>query len=316
MNEDTLSLASDPLSTALMKMKLRAFINLTLDAGGAWAFDFPALEGFTLNAVRKGESWLSVAGQRENVHLRAGDCFLMTGGRRFSLARDLGSKKRQRAEELFAIARDGVVTCQGGGDFLVVGTLFRFEGHLARVVFGRLPPVIHIAGDLDQAAVLRWSLERFGAELQGSGIGRSLMLNHLAPIMLLQTLRIYRASASHEDNWLVALSDPRFSRVFDAVHADFRRPWSLQEFAQVAGMSRSGFALTFKKKVGISPMDYLANWRTQVACELLQASDESLSSVASAVGYSSESAFSVAFNKIVGCRPGAYRKSRGGGLGA
>lgn len=94
------------------------------------------------------------------------------------------------------------------------------------------------------------------------------------------------------------------------MHVQFEREWSLEELAGLARMSRSGFALTFKKKVGVSPMDYLANWRMQVACELLQAGNESRSAIASAVGYASESAFSVAFNKIVKCRPGAYRASR------
>jgi AraC-like DNA-binding protein len=75
-------------------------------------------------------------------------------------------------------------------------------------------------------------------------------------------------------------------------------------------MSRSGFALAFKKKVGLAPMDYLANWRMQTACELLQGSESRVAAIASAVGYASESAFSVAFNKIVKCRPGVYRSLR------
>jgi AraC-like DNA-binding protein len=91
------------------------------------------------------------------------------------------------------------------------------------------------------------------------------------------------------------------------MHASFERDWSLEELAKLAGMSRSGFASTFKKKVGVSPLEYLTHWRMQAACELLEAGDENLSAIASAVGYASESAFSVAFNKVVKCRPGAYR---------
>ena len=310
MNEDTSAAANDPLSGALMRMKLRALVNVALDAGGKWAVDFPALDGFSLNVIERGECWLWVERHREKVRLRTGDCFLLTGGRTFSLARDVSPKKRQRFAELLAHARNGVVTAQGGGDCLVVGTLFRFDGHLPQIVFGRLPPVIHIAGDSDQAAVLRWSLDRFRAELRGAGVGRSLMLNHLAPIMLLQTLRIYLGSSPGDENWLVALSDPRLSKVIEVMHAELQYDWSLAELANLAGMSRSGFALAFKKKVGVAPMDYLANWRMQVACDLLQAGDDAVSAVAAAVGYSSDSAFSVAFNKIVKCRPGAYRSQR------
>jgi AraC-like DNA-binding protein len=77
----------------------------------------------------------------------------------------------------------------------------------------------------------------------------------------------------------------------------------------VAGLSRSGFALNFKKQVGISPMDYLTNWRIQIACELLQAGGRSLSEIANAVGYESDSSFSDAFKRILKCRPGFYRKN-------
>ena len=300
-------LPGDPLSGALMKMKLRAFVNLTLDAGGNWGIDFPGQQGLTMNVVERGECWLSIA--REKVRLRVGDCILLTGGRPFTIARDLSVKRRQRAEDLFAKVRGGVVTCGGGGDVLIAGTVFRFEGHLPQIVLGRLPPVIHIAGDSDQAAVLRWSLERFGAELRGTGVGRSLMLNHLAPIMLLQTLRIYLQTTKSDDSWLAALSDPRLAKVLQTMHSEFEREWSLEDFANLASMSRSGFALTFKKKVGVAPMDYLACWRMQAACERLQESNDSIAAVARAVGYASESAFSAAFVKIVRCRPGAYRAS-------
>ena len=308
MLENTLSSSSDSLSVALSKMKLRAFNNVALDAGGRWAIDFPAYDGFTLNVVQKGECRLAIEGRRETIHLESGDCFLLTGGRKFSLGSDLTWPVRLRAEELYAEAHDGRVTCQGGGDFLVIGTIFRFEGHLPSLLFGRLPPVIHVKGGSDQTAVLRWSLERFSTELRGNGVGRSLFLGHLAPIMLLQMLRIYLASAPKDENWLVALSHPRLSKVLAVMQSKYERNWTLDQLADLAGMSRSGFALTFKNKVGVPPMVYLTNWRIQIACELLEAGEDGVSTVAAAVGYRSESAFSVAFRNIVKCRPGAYRR--------
>ena len=242
------------------------------------------------------------------IHLEAGDCFLLTGGKKFSLGSDLTVRARFKAEELYAEAHDGKVTCQGGGDFLVIGIIFRFEGHLPSLLFGRLPPVIHVEGGSDQTAVLRWSLERFSSEMREDGVGRSLLLSHLAPIMLLQMLRIYLASAPKDENWLVALSHPRLAKVLAAMQSEYERDWTLDQLADLAGMSRSGFAMTFKNKVGVAPMVYLANWRIQVACELLEAGEDTISTVAAAVGYRSESAFSVAFRNIVKCRPGAYRR--------
>jgi AraC-like DNA-binding protein len=309
MIETIPSSVCDPLSTALTRMKLRAFINVALDAGGAWAIDFPPYAGFTLNVVQKGECWLHAEGSEDQVRLKAGDCFLLTGGKKFTLATDLRLKKRQRAENLFPDAQGGLATCNGGGDFFAAGTIFRFEGHLPAILFRRLPPVIYTDGNDDQAAVLRWSQERFSVEMRGTRAGRSLMLSHLAPMMLLQMLRIYLASAPKAENSLAAFSHPQLSRVLDAMQTRYREDWSLKRCAELANMSRSGFALTFRRKMGVAPMVYLLNWRMQIACELLQTGDQPLSAIARTVGYGSESAFSAAFCKTMKHRPGEYRRT-------
>jgi AraC-like DNA-binding protein len=300
--------ADDVLSATLSKMKLKALTAVALDAGGRWAIEYPAYDVLRLHMVIAGECWLAVAGEEQTYRLRAGDCFLLPHARSYVLARDLSIKKRLPAQRLIGTAQNGVVVCNGGGDFFGVGSAFQLDGHFQEIVFGRLPPVIHIPGQAEQAVVLRWSLERFAAEVRSRHAGRALMLRHLAPIMLVQTFRSYLASAGGEKNWFVALSDPRLSKAIGAMQSEHARSWSLDDLARTAGLSRAGFALSFKKWIGVTPMEYLAQWRMQIACELLQEGDRRLAEVASAVGYESESAFSVAFTRIVGCRPGHYRR--------
>ncbi len=113
--------------------------------------------------------------------------------------------------------------------------------------------------------MLRCSLNRFNAEMRGGGVGRSLMLAHLAPILLLQVLRLYPASFPKDENWLVALSNPSLAKVVDAIQTEYGQACSLGRFAKLANMSRSGLSFTFKKKVGVPPMVYLLNWRMQIA---------------------------------------------------
>ena len=84
------------------------------------------------------------------------------------------------------------------------------------------------------------------------------------------------------------------------MHTD--KEWSLERFAKLAKMSRSGLALTFRKKIGVAPMVYLLNWRMQIACELLKTGDQAIANIATVVGYGSESAFSNAFYKVIKCR--------------
>ena len=300
---------NDVLSATLSKMKLKALTAATLDAGGRWAIEFPAVDVLRLQVVLAGECWLAVEGETPAYHLRAGDCVLLPHAKRHVVAADLSIKRRLQAHRLRWKAQDGVVAveCNGGGEFFSVGSAFQLDGHFQEIVFGRLPSVIYVPAHAEQAAVLRWGLERFGAEVRNRHAGRALMLNHLAPIMLLQTLRSYLASAGHEKNWFVALSDPRLGKAITAMQSDHARSWSLEELARAAGLSRAGFALNFRKWIGVTPMEYLTQWRMQIACELLQ-EDRRIAEVASAVGYESESAFSVAFTRIVRCRPGHYRR--------
>jgi AraC-like DNA-binding protein len=87
------------------------------------------------------------------------------------------------------------------------------------------------------------------------------------------------------------------------MHDDPAHRWTLQELAERVGMSRSIFALRFKKKVGATPMEYLTRWRMLLAGDRLKNSDDSLSVIASSLGYESESAFGKAFRRIMGCSP-------------
>jgi AraC-like DNA-binding protein len=301
---------SDTLSDALMKMKLKSSAAGVVSGAGKWAFEYPAFEGFKLHVLLKGESYITMDGTSKTLHLKSGDCVLMTGKKPLVVASDPSVKKRLKMKDLLVLQRNGVITINGGGELLSIGTHFEFDGHLPKLLFGNLPNCIHVAEHSDQAAVLRWSLERYKAEFFSQRPGRALVLNHLTHIMLLQILRIYlEAVPKGKQSWLVAISDPQMSRVFEVMHSQYQHPWSLESLAKVAGLSRSGFALSFKKKVGIAPLDYLTNWRMQIACNLLRTDGYTIASVAGAIGYDSESAFSVAFKRIMQCRPGQYQRA-------
>lgn len=302
-------LDQDVLSSVLMRMKLKASAASSLDAGGQWALQFPAYEHFKLQVLLKGEAWISVDGERETYHAKAGDCILFTGGKSFVVAKDLTIEEKINVETLYSSAKNGVLSISPGGEFLSVGNIVQFDGHLHKIMFANLPPVIHIPGHLDQAAVLRWSIELFRAEYLERKVGRSLIMNNLTTIMLLQIFRIHMASASAQRNWLSALRDPKLSKAIEAMHREYQKGWSLDSLAKIAGLSRSGFALNFKTQVGVTPMDYLTNWRIQIACAHLKEDELSMFEIANAVGYESESAFSDAFKRVLNCRPGFYQKN-------
>ena len=58
---------------------------------------------------------------------------------------------------------------------------------------------------------------------------------------------------------------------------------------------------------GKGPLDYLTGWRVELAADRLRRGDGTLASIARDVGYGSESALSVAFKRVTGASPTAYR---------
>ncbi len=92
------------------------------------------------------------------------------------------------------------------------------------------------------------------------------------------------------------------------MHDDPARRWTLQELAEHLGMSRSAFALKFRKTVGTSTMEYLSRWRMLLAGDRLTHSGDSVSAIAASLGYESESAFSAAFKRIMKRSPRQYSR--------
>jgi AraC-like DNA-binding protein len=92
-----------------------------------------------------------------------------------------------------------------------------------------------------------------------------------------------------------------------ALHREPREPWTVERLARVVGLSRSVLADRFTFMIGRPPMQYLALWRMQLASRLLL-DGRPVASVAGAVGYESESAFSRTFKKLVGRPPATWRR--------
>ena len=298
----------DPLSDVLSLLKPRSSISAGLAAGGDWAIRFPPHEGVKFNAVLRGACWVSVDGDPQARRIEEGDCFLLTKQRPFVFATDR-SLEPINSRAIYEGIGDGIATCNGGGDFFLIGGRFVFAGDHAEVLFGALPALVHVREASSQASVLRWGLDQLARELRDRQPGGSLLSEHLAHIMLVQVLRLYLTAEQHAGvGWFYALSDRQLGAVISAMHADPAHRWTIAELGRLAGMSRSTFAERFKQRVGASPMEYLTRWRMLVAGDRLRGTNETISALALSLGYESESAFSTAFKKVMSCSPRQYRR--------
>ena len=300
----------DPLSDVLALLKPVSHVSAGFDVGGDWSVQFTDMNGFIkCYAIVSGACWLAVEGVADPVRLKAGESFVLPSGRPFRLAGDLALEPVD-AHSIFPPARQGgIVTVNGGGDLFLVGSRFAVQGAHAGMLLGSLPPIIHLSRQADQAA-LRWLVERMMLELSEPQPGGFLIAQHLAHIMLMQALRLHLAQATSDVGWFFALADKQISAAIAAIHGDPARRWTLHDLAKRAGMSRSNFALRFKETVGETPMGYLARWRMVLAADRMENSNDPVSAIGQSLGYESESSFSMAFKRVMGCAPRQYARRR------
>jgi len=121
-------------------------------------------------------------------------------------------------------------------------------------------------------------------------------------------LRLLMESGEVHGGLLSGLSHPRLRNALAAMHEAPAKEWTLDELANVAGMSRSVFATTFRETLGITPGQYLQGWRVRLAQKALRRG-RPLKIIAAEVGYGSEAALSRAFKAQSGQSPRQWRTS-------
>ncbi len=101
----------------------------------------------------------------------------------------------------------------------------------------------------------------------------------------------------------------KLERARGEIMRDFRRDWSLDDMADLAGYSPSRFSALYKSTYGRSPVDDLINTRLENAKLLLLYSNMAVSDIAESVGFSSIYYFSKHFKKKEGLSPLAFKGS-------
>lgn len=146
-------------------------------------------------------------------------------------------------------------------------------------------------------------------EARQESFGRQLVLDKLADALFVMALRHHIATARERRGLIAALIDARLARVLEAMHADPGRPWTVAMLAELAHQSRTAFAQHFNDVLGVSPYQYLTEWRMAEALRLLADPKQSAATIAEKLGYQTEAAFRRAFKKIHGYGPGRARRA-------
>jgi AraC-like DNA-binding protein len=297
----------DPLSQIFALFEVRSVATAHFKAGGDWALQFPAKPYVKFNAVLRGTCWITIPGT-EPVKLHCGDTFLMTDAPQFVLSSAPDLTAQEAAPVL--LQEPPNILRFGGDETVLIGGGFIFADSGTQFLKNMLPAFIHIPAQQAMTGILRTTLTMLDQELSlnPDQMGASVMTRRLADILLVQGLRAYSAqqAGTKTAGWIGALADRHIGKVLFEIHQDIARNWTLEHMANIAGMSRSGFALRFKTLVGQAPLAYIYMWRMQIARNELRNLQTPVIDIATRLGYGSESAFGNAFKRAFGTSPRRY----------
>ena len=194
--------------------------------------------------------------------------------------------------------------------FAVCGQ-FKFDNDIFHPLLDNLPAILHVPGNESYNTTwLDSALGFIAHEAAAERPGAFAIIDRLSEIIFIQVIRAYVNASKSSIPFIAALRDAQISRALSEIH---NRPDSYlkaEKLGRMVGMSRSAFFNRFSELVGRTPHQYLSLVRMQKAGHLLTTTQRPLTTIADSVGFTSEAAFSTAFKRHFGLRPGEYRKKR------
>jgi AraC-like DNA-binding protein len=158
---------------------------------------------------------------------------------------------------------------------------------------------------------MRDTVELLDLETRNRSPGALAIADRAFEVLFVQALRAQSAPQVGEapaSGFMVALADPVLRRVLEAMHAQPAERWTIEKLADSVELSRSGLTERFTNVIGVPPMQYLIDWRMQLARSLLTGTQRSIADIAKRAGYDSAAGFRRRFKARQGAAPTQFRK--------
>jgi AraC-like DNA-binding protein len=328
MNQDT-------LSDVLQAVRLRGAVFYYVSLCGKWSAEAVAANEMAAavmpgadhvieyHMIAKGDGWVAVEGLPP-VRLAAGDIVMFPHGDAHVLSNAPELRpNRITADWVYAtrheskpiplsfhhgVVEPGAVMPVENAEAVIVCGFIGCDLRPFNPLIASLPRILHIpAGKTG-----RWVahvIDQAAAESRAPRAGSDALLARLSEMLFVEVVRIYvDALPEQSEGWLCGLRDRYIGNALALLHDRPAKPWTIEELGKEVGLSRSALHERFLQLIGQTPMQYLINWRMQLASTLLRTTNANVASVAGDVGYNSEAAFARAFKRAVGMPPATWRR--------
>lgn len=336
-------MSRDTLSDVLRSVRMRSAVYFLVSAEGSWAAETPASREIAdavmpgaehvieYHVVTAGECWAVVDGEPP-CRLRSGDIVLLPQGDAHVITSDPRVRGAADPHSFFELQRDlrpfrmryanatlPTFPAEDGGSpastawipptSLVCGFI-AVDSRPFNPLLATLPRILHLPAD--RAGHWSGELARLAAaESADRRPGSEAVLERLSEMMFVDALRRHiEVLADDAQGWLAGLRDRFVGRALALLHERPAEDWTIDALGNQVGLSRSALHQRFVDLIGQPPMQYLAEWRMQLASQILRDTQSSIAAVALEVGYDSEAAFVRAFKRLVGMPPATWRREQ------
>jgi AraC-like DNA-binding protein len=313
----------DALSELLKAVKLSGALFFNGECTAPWCLRSPPSQFFCsyigptaghvieFHLLTEGRGYVRLG--EETTPLSAGDVLMLPHGDPHVMGNGAGAHEVDSKDQLPALLNGQISLAHlgGGGERtrLICGYLSCDAGLIKPVLSG-LPRVMRVHIRTDPAGEwlensIRHAVDRAGSATPGSDV----ILARLAEVLFAETLLRYVSQLPPgRVGWLAGAADAAVGRSLAALHRKPAHPWTLDELAREAGLSRSALTERFARYLGLAPMAYLMEWRLELGAEALRTTSRSVIQIATSVGYDSEAAFNRAFKRKFGAPPARFRR--------
>jgi len=335
-------MSQDTLSDVLRSVRLRSAVFYYVSCEGTWVAEAPASRDIAAvvmpeaehvieyHVLTGGECWAAIAGE-PGFKMQRGDSVMVAHGDAHVMSSALGLRADPDVRGYFTMGRQQRpfrIHYEGAGPprLDLVGELAAPDARHSTATFvcgfigcdvrpfnpllATLPRLLHLPAEGGGAWAEQFA--RFAAtESAAKRPGSEALLERLSEMMFVDAIRRHLDRLPEQSSgWLAGLRDRFVGRALALLHERPAADWTIEELSRQVGLSRSALHDRFVALVGQAPMQYLTQWRMQVASRLLLEGRASVASVALDVGYDSEAAFARAFKRLVGLPPATWRRAR------
>jgi AraC-like DNA-binding protein len=337
-------MSGDTLSDLLRAVRFHGAIFYYIEGAPPWVAEAPPANELIpalmpdvehlieFHGIVKGSCWAAIVGESP-IRLSEGDLILFPQGDPHVMSSAPGMRAQSVDKDLYFTPRPPQLpySLSMRGETMSAARLDEGGRERATVVCGflgldakpfnpllsALPRVLRIPGAaLGADSWVATFLKAVVAESNQKRPGGEAVLERMSEMLFVEALRRYIDSLPPEQTgWLAGTRDPSVGRALALLHEKPADAWSLERLSEEAGLSRSSLHERFVHFIGQPPMQYLAQWRMQLASGMLRDTNAKVVEIALEVGYESEAAFSRAFKRVVGVAPGAWRRGKRDGEG-